>query len=57
MSKISNEGGQALSSIRQWSAIAEDVASTLKGDHLVEEFQVILDEYVQKRYGQVAVWV
>jgi (E)-4-hydroxy-3-methylbut-2-enyl-diphosphate synthase len=25
---------------------------TLKGDHIVEEFQVILDEYVQKRYGQ-----
>jgi (E)-4-hydroxy-3-methylbut-2-enyl-diphosphate synthase len=24
---------------------------TLKGDHIVEEFQVILDEYVQKRYG------
>lgn len=28
---------------------------TLKGDHIVEEFQVILDEYVQKRYGQVTV--
>jgi (E)-4-hydroxy-3-methylbut-2-enyl-diphosphate synthase len=26
--------------------------TTLKGDHIVEEFQVILDEYVQKRYGQ-----
>ncbi|QHN03265.1 flavodoxin-dependent (E)-4-hydroxy-3-methylbut-2-enyl-diphosphate synthase [Granulicella sp. WH15] len=25
--------------------------TTLKGDHIVEEFQVILDEYVQKRYG------
>ncbi len=25
---------------------------TLKGDHIVEEFQVILDEYVQKRYGR-----
>jgi (E)-4-hydroxy-3-methylbut-2-enyl-diphosphate synthase len=25
---------------------------TLKGDHIVEEFQVILDDYVQKRYGQ-----
>jgi len=24
--------------------------TTLKGDHIVEEFQVILDEYVQKRY-------
>jgi (E)-4-hydroxy-3-methylbut-2-enyl-diphosphate synthase len=24
---------------------------TLKGDRIVEEFQVILDEYVQKRYG------
>ena len=31
--------------------------TTLKGDHIVEEFQVILDEYVQKRYGQVAVEV
>ncbi len=29
--------------------------TTLKGDHIVEEFQVILDEYVQKRYGQVLV--
>ena len=28
---------------------------TLKGDQIVEEFQVILDEYVQKRYGQVEV--
>jgi (E)-4-hydroxy-3-methylbut-2-enyl-diphosphate synthase len=25
--------------------------TTLKGDHIVDEFQVILDEYVQKRYG------
>jgi (E)-4-hydroxy-3-methylbut-2-enyl-diphosphate synthase len=25
--------------------------TTLKGDHIVEEFQVILDEYVQKRYS------
>jgi (E)-4-hydroxy-3-methylbut-2-enyl-diphosphate synthase len=25
---------------------------TLKGDQIVEEFQVILDEYVQKRYGR-----
>ncbi|MGI4826795.1 MAG: flavodoxin-dependent (E)-4-hydroxy-3-methylbut-2-enyl-diphosphate synthase [Janthinobacterium lividum] len=24
---------------------------TLKGDHIVEEFQVILDEYVERRYG------
>ena len=30
---------------------------TLKGDHIVEEFQVILDEYVEKRYGRVAVEV
>ncbi|MFC6644766.1 flavodoxin-dependent (E)-4-hydroxy-3-methylbut-2-enyl-diphosphate synthase [Granulicella cerasi] len=28
------------------------LAMTLKGDHIVEEFQVILDEYVQKRYGK-----
>jgi (E)-4-hydroxy-3-methylbut-2-enyl-diphosphate synthase len=27
--------------------------TTLKGDRIVEEFQVILDEYVEKRYGQV----
>ncbi len=27
--------------------------TTLKGDHIVEEFQVILDEYVEKRYGQL----
>ncbi len=26
--------------------------TTLKGDHIVEEFQVILDEYVDKRYGR-----
>ncbi len=25
--------------------------TTLKGDHIVEEFQVILDDYVQRRYG------
>ncbi len=31
--------------------------TTLKGDHIVEEFQVILDEYVEKRYGRVAVEV
>ncbi len=31
--------------------------TTLKGDRIVEEFQVILDEYVQKRYGQVLVGV
>jgi len=26
--------------------------TTLKGDHIVEEFQVILEEYVEKRYGR-----
>jgi (E)-4-hydroxy-3-methylbut-2-enyl-diphosphate synthase len=26
--------------------------TTLKGDRIVEEFQVILDEYVEKRYGR-----
>ena len=26
--------------------------TTLKGDHIVEEFKVILDEYVEKRYGR-----
>jgi (E)-4-hydroxy-3-methylbut-2-enyl-diphosphate synthase len=26
--------------------------TTLKGDHIVEEFQVILDDYVEKRYGR-----
>ena len=26
--------------------------TTLKGDRIVEEFQVILDEYVERRYGQ-----
>lgn len=31
--------------------------TTLKGDHIVEEFQVILDDYVQKRYGQALVGV
>ena len=31
-----------------------EFATTLKGDHIVEEFQVILDEYVEKRYGQPA---
>jgi (E)-4-hydroxy-3-methylbut-2-enyl-diphosphate synthase len=25
--------------------------TTLKGDRIVEEFQVILDDYVEKRYG------
>ncbi len=34
-----------------------EFATTLKGDHIVEEFQVILDEYVEKRYGRVAVGV
>ena len=29
--------------------------TTLKGDHIVEEFQVILDDYVEKRYGRVPV--
>jgi (E)-4-hydroxy-3-methylbut-2-enyl-diphosphate synthase len=29
--------------------------TTLKGDRIVEEFQAILDEYVEKRYGQVLV--
>jgi (E)-4-hydroxy-3-methylbut-2-enyl-diphosphate synthase len=29
--------------------------TTLKGDHIVEEFKIILDEYVQKRYGNVLV--
>jgi (E)-4-hydroxy-3-methylbut-2-enyl-diphosphate synthase len=29
--------------------------TTLKGDKIVEEFQVILDEYVEKRYGKVLV--
>jgi (E)-4-hydroxy-3-methylbut-2-enyl-diphosphate synthase len=27
--------------------------TTLKGDRIVEEFQVILDEYIEKRYGRV----
>src|SRR5579864_6382279 len=31
--------------------------TTLKGDHIVEEFQVILDDYVQKRYGHQLVEV
>src|ERR1700712_3753256 len=29
------------------------LAMTLKGDRIVEEFQVILDDYVQKRYGRI----
>jgi (E)-4-hydroxy-3-methylbut-2-enyl-diphosphate synthase len=29
--------------------------TTLKGDRIVEEFQVILDKYVEKRYGRVLV--
>jgi len=33
------------------------LAMTLKGDHIVEEFQVILDDYVQKRYGHQPVEV
>ena len=31
--------------------------TTLKGDRIVEEFQVILDEYVEKRYGRQLVAV
>jgi (E)-4-hydroxy-3-methylbut-2-enyl-diphosphate synthase len=31
--------------------------TTLKGDHIVEEFQEILDEYVEKRYGRQVVEV
>ncbi len=31
------------------------LAMTLKGDHIVEEFQVILDDYVEKRYGRQTV--
>jgi (E)-4-hydroxy-3-methylbut-2-enyl-diphosphate synthase len=31
--------------------------TTLKGDRIVEEFQVILDEYVEKRYGRQLVGV
>src|SRR5665213_1955752 len=31
--------------------------TTLKGDQIVEEFQVILDEYVQKRYGHELVGI
>jgi (E)-4-hydroxy-3-methylbut-2-enyl-diphosphate synthase len=29
--------------------------TTLKGDRIVEEFQIILDDYVEKRYGRVPV--
>ena len=29
--------------------------TTLKGDRIVEEFQVILDEYVEKRYGHALI--
>ena len=29
--------------------------TTLKGDRIVEEFQVILDKYVEGRYGKVLV--
>ena len=29
--------------------------TTLKGDRIVEEFQLILDEYVEKRYGHVLI--
>ena len=31
--------------------------TTLKGDHIVEEFQVILNDYVEKRYGHHSVEV
>src|ERR1700716_1648874 len=31
------------------------LAITLKGDTIIEDFQVILDEYVEKRYGRVLV--
>ena len=31
--------------------------TTLKGDRIVEEFQVILDEYVEKRYGRQLIGV
>ena len=31
--------------------------TTLKGDRIVEEFQAILDDYVEKRYGRVLVEV
>ncbi len=31
------------------------LAMTLKGDRIVEEFQIILDDYVEKRYGRVLV--
>jgi (E)-4-hydroxy-3-methylbut-2-enyl-diphosphate synthase len=34
-----------------------EFATTLKGDHIVEEFQAILDNYVEKRYGRVLVEV
>ena len=33
------------------------LAMTLRGDDIVNEFKVILDDYVQKRYGQVLVEV
>ncbi len=29
-----------------------EFSTTLKGEHIVEEFQVILDDYVQRRYGK-----
>jgi len=31
--------------------------TTLRGDRIVEEFQVILDEYVEKRYGRALIGV
>ena len=33
------------------------LAMTLKGDHIVEEFQTILNDYVEKRYGRQPVEV
>ena len=33
------------------------LAMTLKGDRIVEEFQVILDDYVQRRYGRIIIEV
>ncbi|MFO0120004.1 MAG: flavodoxin-dependent (E)-4-hydroxy-3-methylbut-2-enyl-diphosphate synthase, partial [Burkholderiales bacterium] len=27
---------------------------TLKGDHIAQEFQAIVDDYVQRRYGQAS---
>jgi len=52
--------------MEDWTTINEELYNnfndgklftTLKGDHIVEEFQVILDEYVEKRYGRQPVEV